>query len=129
MNTTIISGNLGGEPELKYTPSGVPVCSFNVATNKKWTDADGNRKEKVTWFRVSVWRGQAEPCHNFLHKGSKVLVTGEMEAPKVYTNKAGEQAASLDLTATNVEFLSGQEDGGQHRQPASNSVPEDQIPF
>jgi single-strand DNA-binding protein len=130
MNSITITGNLGADPEMKYTQSGVPVTSFNVATNKKWKDGEGNQKEKVTWFRVSVWRGQAEACHDHLHKGSKVLVVGEVEAPKAYINNAGEAAASLDITATTVEFLSGQEDGGAQRsKPAGSSASDKDIPF
>lgn len=117
MNQTIITGNLGGDPELRYTASGVPVCAFNVAVNKKWTDPEGEPKEKTTWFRVSVWRGQAEACEKHLEKGSRVMVIGEIEAPKIYNNRDGEPATSLELTAASVEFLSTRSEGaGAHRQ-------------
>lgn len=101
-----IVGNLGQKPELKRTSSGVPVCSFSVATTRKWQDADGNEKEKTVWFKVSVWRGQAEPCYKYLDKGSKVLVIGELEEAHAFARADGTTGASLEVTAKEVKFLS-----------------------
>lgn len=127
MNQTIITGNLGGDPELRYTPSGVPVCAFNVAVNKKWTDPEGEPKEKTTWFRVSVWRGQAEACEKHLEKGSRVMVIGEIETPKIYNSRDGEPATGLELTAASVEFLSPrserQQPPTQERRKADKDIP------
>jgi len=103
-------GHLGNDPEMRYTPSGVAVASFRMATSRTWSNANGERQEKTTWFRVSVWGKQAETVSQYLHKGSKVLVTGEVEDPNVYTDKAGEARAGLEIKAQNVRFLSGRND-------------------
>jgi len=109
-STTII-GNLGNDPDMRYTPSGVPVCSFSLAVNRSWTDNDGNRQEKVTWFRVTAWRKLAEVCTQYLAKGRQVLVIGDDLEARAFTDRAGENRASLELTAREVKFLSGRDTG------------------
>lgn len=107
----IIIGNLGKEPEMRYTTDGKPVTTFSVATSRKSGD-----KEETTWFRVSVWDKQAESCNQYLHKGSKVFVNGALKAdsqgnPRVYEKKdGGGWAASFEVTASAVKFLSGKDD-------------------
>ena len=98
-------GNLGRDPEMRYTASGVPVTNFSVATSQSWTGSDGQRQEKTVWFRVTVWRKQAESCNQYLTKGQRVLVVGEMEEPYVWTDDTGNARASLQMTARNVQFL------------------------
>ena len=93
----IITGHLGGDPELKYTPDGKAVCNFNVAANLY--------KDKTVWHRVAVWREQAEACNQYLHKGSLVQVVGTVE-PRAYTSNAGEVVGTLEVTAQRVVFLS-----------------------
>ena len=100
----IIIGNLGNEPELRYTASGVPVTSFNVAVNRRWTKEDGSPGEETTWFRVSAWRKLGETCAQYLHKGRQVMVIGRVSA-RAYTTADGEQRASLEVTALDVRFL------------------------
>jgi len=102
----IIIGNLGRDPEMRYTTDGKPVTSFSVATSRKYGE-----KEETTWYRVSVWGNQAESCNQYLRKGSKVLVEGVLKAdaqgnPRVYQKKDGTWAASFDVAAENVRFLS-----------------------
>jgi single-strand DNA-binding protein len=106
----LLIGHLGNSPESRYTPSGVMVTAFRMATSQQWTDANGERKEKVVWWRVSVWGKMAEPVAKYLHKGSKALVIGEVEPPNVYTNKAGEHVASLEVKAQTVRFLDSRRD-------------------
>ena len=139
---TIIVGNLGGDPELKYMQSGSAVCNFSVAVTESWRDRQTNEnREKTTWYRVAVWGGQAESCNTYLQKGSQVMVIGNVSA-RGYMNNNGEAAASLDMTARNVRFLTrggnagGQSDGddqGGYDDRASNySDPHstvDDIPF
>ena len=101
----IIIGNLGREPETRYTPAGEPVTAFSVATSRKFGD-----KEETTWFRVNVWGKQAESCSQYLHKGSKVLVEGRLKSnsdgnPNVYQRKDGTWASSYEVTAETVRFL------------------------
>ena len=96
---TVVVGHLGKDPEMRYTPSGVPVTSFNVATSRKWTNANGEQQEKTTWFRVTCWRKTAELAAQYLQKGRLVLVEGDIEA-SAWTDKEGNARASLELTAT-----------------------------
>lgn len=104
---TIALGRLGNDPELKYMPNGTAVCNFSLAVSEHWTDkATGEKREKATWYRVSVWGAQAESCNEYLGKGSQVMVVGTVEA-RGYTNNAGEAAASLELRATSVQFTGG----------------------
>ena len=101
---TIIVGNLGQDPTMRYTPSGKAVTNFTVAVNRKWTDQSGEQQAKTTWFRVAAWDKLAELCDQYLSKGRLVLVEGEVEA-SAYTSQEGEARASLELTARNVRFL------------------------
>lgn len=108
---TIIVGNLGRDPEMRYLQSGIGVCSFSVAVSESWTDrATDERKEKTTWYKVSAWGPLAETCNKFLSKGRQVMVVGTVEA-RGYTNNAGEAAASLELRARDVRFLGPREAG------------------
>ncbi len=133
----IIIGNLGRDPEMRYTPSGQAVTNFNVATNRKYTTSDGNQVEETTWFRVSTWGKTAEVCNQYLKKGSKVLVEGRLNpdpdtgGPKIWTRQDGTSAASFELTGNQVRFLSTRvEDEGAYTADDSQAIsePED-IPF
>lgn len=95
-----IIGNLGKDPELRFTPTGLPVCNFPVATNRSWYNSNGERQEETVWFRVSVWGRQAEACNSHLSKGSLVHISGRLR-PKNPDRKQ----ASYDLTAEDVKFL------------------------
>ena len=76
----IIIGNLGRDPEMRFTGDGTPVTSFSVAVNRRWTNQDGSQGEKTWWFRVTAWRRLAETCNQYLRKGSPVMVIGEVDA-------------------------------------------------
>ena len=106
-----IVGNLGRDPEMRYTASGVPVTSFSVAVSRQWTGQDGQKQEKTVWFRVTAWRQLAELCSQYLSKGRKVLVVGEMEEPSIWTDQQGNARSSLELTARDVRFLSPRDEG------------------
>lgn len=108
----ILVGNLGGDPEMRYTPSGVPVTSFSLAVNRVWTGQDGQRQEKTLWFRVTAWRRTAETVSQYMTKGSKVLVVGELEEPRTYVDRQGETRVSLDVTAQTVRFVGSRGDAG-----------------
>jgi single-strand DNA-binding protein len=124
----ILIGNLGNDPELRFTPSGVAVASFSLAVNRSWTGADGERKDKSTWFRVSVWNKQAETVTQYLHKGSKVMVVGEVEEARVFTGKDGTPRASLEVKSQSVRFMDSKKDSGD---PTDNITVEGapDIPF
>ena len=103
----IIIGNLGSNPEMRFTPNGDPVTAFSVATSRKFGDTG-----ETTWFRVSVWGKQAESCNQYLRKGSKVLVEGRLRPdesgnPRVFERKDGSSGASFEVTAESVRFLDG----------------------
>ena len=110
-----IVGNLGKDPEMKYTTDGKAVTTFSVAAS--------NRKDETVWFRVSTWDKQAETCNQYLHKGSKVLVEGALKAdaqgnPRTYERKdGGGWAASFEVVASSVRFLSGKDESA------------DEVPF
>ncbi|MCY4072568.1 MAG: single-stranded DNA-binding protein [Chloroflexi bacterium] len=110
---TIIVGNLGGDPELRYMQNGRAVCNFSVAVSERWRDRQTNeQQERTTWYRVAVWGPQAENCNTYLAKGRRVLVTGNVSA-RGYINNNGEAAASLDLNARDVRFLSSRGEDDQ----------------
>ena len=128
---TIIVGNLGRDPEMRYTPSGTAVTNFTVAVNRKWTGQSGEQQEKTTWFRVAAWDKLAELCNQYLSKGRLVLVEGDVEA-RSWTSQDGEARASLELRAWNVRFLGGagqasDYEGGALREGSPTA--EDDIPF
>jgi single-strand DNA-binding protein len=125
----IIVGNLGADPEMRYTPSGTPVTNFSVATNRRWTDAEGQPQEETTWFRVVAWRKQAELCNQYLSKGRQVLVEGERLRASPYLNREGQPAASLELTARIVRFLGGRPEAAAPPFEAPEEMPEEELPF
>ena len=117
----IFIGNLGSNPEQRFTPSGDPVTTFSVATSRKYGETD-----ETTWFRVSVWGKQAESCNTYLSKGSKVLVEGRLKSnsdgnPNVYQRKDGTWASSYEVVAESVKFLSGK--------PEQARQDDDFVPF
>ena len=128
-NKTIIVGNLGKDPEMRYTPAGQAVTSFSVATNRKYTDKSGAAVSETAWWRVEAWGKTAEITNEYLKKGSEVLVEGRIKVdpatggPRVWQNKeTGAYQASLELTAENVRFLGktkaqGGDAGGDDFQP------------
>ncbi|MCE7988343.1 MAG: single-stranded DNA-binding protein [Caldilinea sp. CFX5] len=118
----ILIGNLGNDPEMRYTPSGVAVASFSLAVNRSWTGQDGQRQDKTTWFRVSVWNKQAETVTQYLSKGRQVMVIGEVEEARVFTDRDGNPRASLEVKAQSVRFL-GQRGDGAMGGPVSHSAP------
>ena len=124
-------GNLGNDPESRFTPSGVPVATFSLAVNKEWT-TDAGKQSKTTWFRVTTWRKQAEIVGQYLHKGSKVMVVGEVEEARAFTDRDGNNRASLEFTANVVKFLDGKgnigDDATVHNE-GGNGKDESFIPF
>jgi len=132
---TIIIGRLGREPEMRYIESGKAVTSFSVATDRSWTDANGQKQERTVWFRVSAWGKLGEICNQYLAKGRQVMVEGELTEPRPYQAKDGEWRASLDITAREVKFLGGKSDNASQGESqtattaASEEESEEQIPF
>jgi len=111
----ILIGNLGRDPEMRYTPSGQQVTTFSMATSEKWTGQDGQPQERTIWWRVTSWGKQAETVNQYLKKGSKVYVEGRMQAdangnPRVWTGQDGTARASFEATASVIKFLSSRTD-------------------
>lgn len=100
----ILIGNLGSDPEMRYTPDGKSVTSFRMATNRRFSTSAGETKEETDWFRVTVWGKQAEQCNQFLSKGRQVYVDGRLHA-RDWQGQDGQTRTSLEVTADRVVFL------------------------
>jgi single-strand DNA-binding protein len=107
----IVVGNVGRDVNLKYTQSGVAVADFSIAVNKRFTSSTGEKREEVTWFKITCWRKLAEMVGQYVTKGKLVMVIGEIKA-SAYLDKSGQPAATLELTANDIRFL-GSRDGQQ----------------
>lgn len=133
----IFVGNLGRDPEMRYTPSGQAVTNFSVAVNRRYTGSDGQRVDETAWFRVSAWGRQAETCNQYLRRGSKVLIEGRVTpdqatgGPRIWNRQDGTPAASFEVTAQSVQFLStrAEDDAFQASNPGGQTEAEDDIPF
>jgi single-strand DNA-binding protein len=135
-HTVILIGNLGRDPEMRYTPSGQPVTSFSVASNRSYTGSDGQKVDETIWFRVTAWGKQAETCNQYLRKGSKVLVEGRLVpdkngGPRIWTKQDGTSGASFEVTASTVRFLSTRGEGGvgEPMEEHQGQGEGDEIPF
>lgn len=136
--TIIIAGNLGRDPEMRYTQGGQAVTNFSVAVSDNYTNSQGERIERTIWFRVSTWGKLAETCAQYLKKGRKVLVEGRLVAdaatsgPRVYQRQDGTWASSFEISAATVRFMSSRDEttgqGGEFG-PEEHGVAEPDIPF
>ena len=117
LNKVMIIGRLGREPELKYTQSGSPVCTFSVATDESYTDNSGQKVEKAEWHRIVVFQKAAENCSQYLAKGSLVFIEGKLETRK-WQDQQGQDRFVTEIKAQRVQFLDrkGDGDGQQGRQ-------------
>lgn len=110
-------GNVGkDDPIMRYMPSGEPVTNFSMATNRKWS-ANGEKKEETIWWKVAIFGKAAEAVNEYLKKGSKVMVNGRLNAPKIWTDNKGQARVSLEVTANafgGVIFLSSRGDAPAH---------------
>ncbi len=134
----VIVGNLGGDPVMRYTPSGQAVTNFSVATNRVYTNSNGEKVKETTWFRVSVWGKQAENVNQYLRKGSRVLVEGRLipdpqsGGPRIWTDQNGNPRASFEVNALTVRFLSSRAEDQAAAAGLGTDLPpadEDEIPF
>jgi single-strand DNA-binding protein len=136
----LLVGNLGSDPEMRYTPSGQAVTNFSLAVNNNWTDqSTGEVHETTAWYRISVWGKQAETVNQYLSKGRQVLVEGrltfdnETGGPRIWTDTNGKARASFEVNAFDVRFLGGK--SGSNNGNGSNThsdvqeLTEDEIPF
>ncbi len=134
-HTILIVGRLGREPEMRYSPSGQAVTNFNLAANRKYSDANSQVVKETIWFRVSVWGKAAENCDQFLHKGSLVLVEGrlvcdpETGGPRLYSRRDGTPGTAFEVNASKVRFLSSQESHEEESESAAGEAGGADIPF
>ncbi len=130
MNKVMLIGNLGRDPEIRYTNSGAQVTNFNVATSEKWKDEAGNLNEKTTWHRVVAFGRLAEICGNLLQKGSMVYVDGKIQERK-WQDQNGNDRYSVEIVAREVRLLKGgkeqKETGGNDYSPPP--VGSEDVPF
>ena len=137
-NKIIVVGNLGRDPELRYTPQGTPVCSFSMATNERRKDKTGEMQDQTTWFRVTLWGRQAETASQYLTKGRPVYIEGRLRVEE-WTDRDGKPRHTLEVHATDMQFIGGGRNeeppmeraasatgGGPSEQP---EMADDDIPF
>lgn len=111
VNKVIIVGNLGGDPDKRFTGSGAAVTTLNVATTDRWTDKSGQKQERTEWHRVVVWGQQAESCAQYLSKGRQVYVEGRLQT-RQWDDKDGNKRYTTEVIAQRVQFL-GSAPGGR----------------
>jgi single-strand DNA-binding protein len=136
-HTVIIVGNLGRDPEMRFTPNGQAVTTLAVASNRNYTDANGQKIKETTWFRVSAWGKQAENCNTYLKKGSMVLIEGQLKPdretgnPRIWTRADGSTGSSYEVSARTVRFLStrGISQESYEAEAEKQEISEDEIPF
>ncbi len=132
INKAILIGNLGRDPELRYTGTGTAVCNFSIATSESYTDRSGDRVERTEWHRIVTWDKTAEHCAQYLKKGRKVYVEGRITLNE-WEDKEGAKRHTTEIVAQTVQFLSPQSDGGgQGGGYSSNEPPpagDGDIPF
>lgn len=114
-NKIILVGNLGRDPELRYTPQGNAVCSFSMATNEKRRDKSGEFQDVTTWFRVTLWGKQAENASKYLSKGRPVYIEGRLRTEE-WTDRDGNNRQSLEVNGSDMQFLGGSDrgEGGEY---------------
>ena len=111
VNRVFLMGNLGVDPEVRFTPSGQAVANFRIATNESWTDKQGQKQEKTEWHRIVVWGKLAELCGEYLKKGRQCFVEGRLQT-REWTDKEGKKNYTTEIVANNVQFLGGRDGAG-----------------
>jgi single-strand DNA-binding protein len=106
LNKIIVIGNLGRDPEMRYTPSGQSVTSFSIASNRRYTTASGEQREETEWFNVNAWGRMAELCNQYLTKGRQVYVEGRLHS-RTYEGRDGQMRFVNEINLTDVQFLGG----------------------
>jgi single-strand DNA-binding protein len=120
-NRIILVGNLGRDPELRYTAQGTPVCTFSIATNERRKDRNGEMQDQTTWFRVTLWNRQAETASQYLQKGRQVYIEGRLRVEE-YIDRDGKPRQSLEVTATDMQFVGTRGDENFSERAASASA-------
>ncbi len=133
VNKVILVGNLGKDPEVKYTAGGVPVANFTIATSEKWTDKNGEKQERTEWHRIVAWRKLAEICGEYMSKGKQVYIEGKLQT-RSWEDKDGQTRYTTEIMADNIVLLGrkgqeGQESGDKSSAENDDHIDDDDIPF
>ncbi|MBE0583073.1 MAG: single-stranded DNA-binding protein [Desulfofustis sp.] len=121
INKAIIIGHLGADPEARFTQSGAPVTTFNVATSERWKDQQGNQQEATEWHRIVAWRNLADICGKYLQKGTKVYIEGKIQTQK-WQDQQGVDRYTTQIVAREMKILSGgRQSDGQQQQGSGDS--------
>ncbi len=119
LNKVMIIGRLGRDPELRYSQTGSPICTLNIATDESYTDRDGNRVDRAEWHRVVVFQRAAENCSQYLTKGSLVYVEGSLQTRK-WQDQQGQDRYSTEIKAQRVQFLDRRNDSSGMGTPSGS---------
>ena len=138
VNKVILVGNLGADPEMRYTPAGAGVCELRLATNESWNDRNGQRQDRTEWHRIVVWGKRAEVVSKYLRKGRQVYVEGRIRT-RSWDDKEGNKRYTTEIIANDVQFLGGNNARGENTDSAPPAEPDygsgyggsadDEIPF
>ena len=128
LNKVMIIGQLGRDPEMRYTPSGRPVTSFSVATTRSWTSGDGDRREETEWFNVVAWGNLAEICKQYLRKNQPVYVEGRLQT-RGWEDSEGKKHFRTELVANEVIILGERRGEPSEEGPAEELPANDEFPF
>jgi single-strand DNA-binding protein len=128
LNKVMLIGNLGRDPEMRYTPNGKPVTSFSLAVNRAWTTAEGDRKEATEWFNVVAWGRLAEICNQFLTKGRRVYVSGRLQT-RSWDDQEGQKRYRTEVIADEMLILDTKAREGAEEEVSEPVEPSDEIPF
>lgn len=120
VNKVIILGRLGQDPELKYTPGGMAVCNFTVATSESWADKSGQKQERTEWHRIVVWGKLAELCNQYLSKGRQAFIEGSLQT-RSWDDKNGQKRYTTEINAKTVQFIGGQAGVGAGKEAAQGA--------
>ena len=124
LNKIMVIGNLGRDPEMRYTPSGNPVTNFSIATSRTYTTSEGEKREETEWFTVVAWTRLAEQCNQFLTKGRRIYVEGRLHS-RSYEGRDGQTRFVNEIIANNVLFLDQATDTGMPESPeGAETAPE-----
>ena len=128
LNKVLLIGNVGTEPEMRFTPTGNPVTSFRIATNRVFTSPDGERKQETEWFTVVTWRKLAESCNQFLTKGQRVYVEGRLRT-RTWEGQDGQKRLQVEVVADRVLFLDRRALASLPAEMAEGEVEPEELPF
>lgn len=136
INKVILIGNLGGDPEVRYTPSGTAVANFTIATTEQWTSKDGKKEEKTEWHKIVAWGRLGEICGEYLHKGKQVYIEGKLQT-RSWEDRDGNKKYTTEIIAFTMQMLGpkgrdGDSSGRMSERPPVEeplSIPDDEIPF